>query len=71
MAKDSPRAEELDAILSREAVAIAKAIVLAPPWQPKWPVQAASKFYDLLNQDVEPLQDTLPGFTTDGADCYE
>lgn len=63
MAKDSPRAEELDAILAQEAPAIAKAIECAPPWRTKWPVKAQKAFYKALFRKEEVLQRRPPRFT--------
>jgi hypothetical protein len=62
MARESPRAEELDDILARNASSFAAAIHHAPPWQDKWPEEAAQEFYDLLFQE-EPQQDSVPRLT--------
>ena len=43
MARNSSRAEELDAILAREAPALAHAIEAAPPWRQEWPALAAAR----------------------------
>ncbi len=63
MAKDSPRAEELDDILSNKAPAIAKAISCAPAWRSSWPLNSAKKLYRLLFREEEAAQKTLPRFT--------
>jgi hypothetical protein len=62
MAKDSVRAEELDDILTREASAIAEAIVSAPTWQPEWPYQAAENFYKVYYNRKSPSQTKFPSF---------
>ena len=59
MAVDSPRAAELDDILTRNAPAFANAISHAPPWQNNWQDEAAKKFYDLLFQE-EAQQESVP-----------
>ncbi|MDH3892313.1 MAG: toll/interleukin-1 receptor domain-containing protein [candidate division Zixibacteria bacterium] len=61
MAKDSPRAEELDEILNQQAPAIAKAIEAAPQWQPQWPKTAAAEFYRVYYNEQKPTQTAVPG----------
>ena len=63
MAKDSVRAEELDAILTTEAPAIAKAIQNAPAWRTAWTRCSAKKMCDLLYKRQAP-QKTLPRFSS-------
>lgn len=63
MTIDSPRAAELDDILTREAPAFANAINHAPPWQSSWPEEAAEEFYNLLFQEEEPQQESVPRLT--------
>jgi hypothetical protein len=65
MARDSPRAEELDAILAEQAPAVAATIEAAPPWRRQWPVTAAQAFRQQL-RTVAPSQARLPRYT-DGA----
>jgi hypothetical protein len=62
MARDSPRAEELDAILASQAPAVAAAIEAAPPWRQEWPLEAAEAFRDQL-RTVAPSQTRPPRFT--------
>ena len=64
MARNSPRAEELDAALTAQAPAIATCIDNAPSWRAAWPKQAAEKFFKLFYQKVEARQSTVPRFTT-------
>ncbi len=61
MARDSARAEQLDAILSTEARALAGAIDAAPPWRSEWSVTAARHLRETLSA-VAPSQDRPPGF---------
>jgi hypothetical protein len=63
MAVDSRRAEDLDAILAREAHAFAKAVERAPTWQERWPTRAAAEFYDQHFRSVPVEQLRLPRFT--------
>ena len=62
MSKDSPRAEELDNILSKEAESIAKSIDNAPVWQADWPDKYVSEFYDEYRDKQAPVQKSIPGF---------
>jgi len=62
MARESSRAEQLDAILTAEAPALAAAIESAPPWRKTWPKAAARAFRRQLHI-AEPIQDTPPNFT--------
>jgi hypothetical protein len=62
MARDSARAEQLDAILSAEAPALASAIEAAPQWQSEWSVSAAERFRETLSA-AAPSQDRPPGFS--------
>lgn len=62
MARNSPRAEELDTLLTSSASAIAECVNSAPPWRKSWPGQAAAKLCKKLRQ--QPRQQlTLPKFT--------
>lgn len=63
MARDSPRAEELDSILAKEAPAIAKAIAHAPPWRANWPAEAAQDLHRILFRAEELQQRRLPKFS--------
>ena len=45
MARNSPRAEELDATLALNAPAIASCIKHAPAWRKAWPKQASADFF--------------------------
>jgi hypothetical protein len=62
MARNSPRAEELDAVLTAEAPAVAAAIEAAPPWRQEWPLAAAAAFREQL-RTVAPSQNRPPRFT--------
>jgi hypothetical protein len=62
MARDSPRAEQLDAILAEQAPAVAAAIEAAPPWRKRWPVTAARAFR-LQLRTVPPSQRLPPRYT--------
>lgn len=59
MAHNGPRAEELDAILTTEAPAIANCINNAPQWQSKWPDGAARRFLKTLHRQAA-VQNTVP-----------
>jgi hypothetical protein len=63
MARNSPRAEELDALLGAQAPAIAACINNAPAWRKSWPRSATKKIYDRLYQQLEPVQEVIPRFT--------
>jgi TIR domain len=63
MAVDSRRAEDLDAILAREARAFAKALECAPNWQEHWTTTAAREFYNQHFQSIPVEQRRLPRFT--------
>jgi hypothetical protein len=60
MRHDSPRAEELDEILTKNASAIARAIKKAPEFKKKWPNQIAQAFFDQFHQKNPPSQSTVP-----------
>jgi hypothetical protein len=64
MARTSTLAEELDAILTREAPAIARCINNAPVWRPTWPDEAANTLFQQFYQTSQPKQETVPRFTT-------
>jgi hypothetical protein len=64
MAKDSPRAEDLDSALKDQAPAIAACIENAPAWQREWPKEAAAKFFERFYQRAKAQQTSLPRFTT-------
>src|SRR5262249_26493171 len=56
MSHDSPRAEQLADILTREAVTIAKAISSAPPWRRGWPKKAAAEFFQAYYRGEPPTE---------------
>jgi hypothetical protein len=62
MARNSPRAEELDAILAAEAPAIAHSIEAAPPWRAAWPRQTVDAFVKQFYQQAA-VQLEVPRFT--------
>jgi hypothetical protein len=62
MSKDSPRAEQLDEIIKKEAPAIAAAIRGAPEWRQKWPKKAAASLYEVFYRGAAPPQATVPVF---------
>jgi hypothetical protein len=63
MARNSPRAEELDASLREQAPAIAACIRNAPAWRASWSRSAAAKLYKQFHQNLESEQKTVPRFT--------
>ena len=63
MRRDSPRAEELDAILAKNASAIARAIEDAPEFKKEWPIEFAQNFFDQFHQKNPPSQSVVPQFT--------
>jgi len=63
MAIDSRRAEDLDAILAKEARAFARALECAPGWQEHWAINAAREFYDEHFRSTPIEQLRLPRFT--------
>jgi hypothetical protein len=63
MAKDSLRAEELDAILTTQAPAIAKAIDKAPVWRKEWIQLTANDLYKQLFKG-KISQKSLPRFSS-------
>jgi hypothetical protein len=63
MARNSPRAEDLDAALTVQAPAIAACIDHAPTWRKAWPEQAAAGFFSQFYQQAEAVQRTVPRFT--------
>jgi hypothetical protein len=63
MAVDSRRAEDLDAILAKEARAFARALECAPRWQEHWTTAAAREFYNQHFQSAPVEQRRLPRFT--------
>ena len=62
MARNSPRAEELDGILAAEAPAIAHCIDGAPPWNGAWAGLAADALFAQLHQPAQ-AQAVMPRFT--------
>lgn len=62
MPRNSARAEELDAVLTAQAPAIAACIENAPAWRRAWPRQAAARFFKRFHQR-EAMQATVPRFT--------
>jgi hypothetical protein len=63
MRRDSPRAEELDAIITDSAPGIASAIQNAPEFKPSWSEEAARAFFDQFHQGTLPSQLSVPRFT--------
>jgi hypothetical protein len=63
MARNSPRAEELDAALSANAKAIAASIDKAPQWRKAWSATAAHAFYQKFYQHAAAVQLRVPRFT--------
>jgi hypothetical protein len=63
MARNSPRAEELDAALAAQAPAITACIHQAPAWRKEWPKQATTDFFKRFYQQAEAVQKTVPRFT--------
>lgn len=64
MARDSPRAEELDAVLTENAPGIATAIREAPAFEASWPDKGARSFFNLFHQKSSPSQEAIPKFTS-------
>jgi len=62
MARNSPRAEELDAELTAQAAAIATCVRGAPQWRKAWPQKAASTFFKQLKARSA-TRPVLPKFT--------
>lgn len=62
MARNSPRAEELDGALTAQARAIATTIKNAPKWRKRWPMKAAKSFFDRFHRHAE-AQTQVPRFT--------
>jgi hypothetical protein len=62
MARNSPRAEELDVALGQQAPAIASAIRNAPPWRARWPEEAAERIFETFYQRGRPVQRDVPRF---------
>ncbi|UFZ07661.1 TIR domain-containing protein [Bradyrhizobium ontarionense] len=63
MASNSPRAEELDAVLTAQAPAIAACIEHAPAFRKSWPQAAIAKMYQKFHERAGPVQTTVPRFT--------
>ncbi len=63
MARNSPRAEELDTALAAQAPAIAACINHAPAWRKVWPEKAAQSFFKQFYRHEEAVQKTVPRFT--------
>jgi hypothetical protein len=64
MARNSARAEELDDALTAQAPSIAACILNAPAWRKTWPARAAATFFKRFHQNTEPIQKTVPRFTS-------
>ena len=64
MARNSPRAEELDATLAVHAPAIAACIKHAPAWRNIWQTRAVSELFTRFYETAELIQETVPRFTT-------
>ncbi len=63
MARNSPRAEELDAALEIQAKNIAACIENAPPWRKSWPKNASQSFFKKFYEKLPPVQQKPPTFT--------
>jgi hypothetical protein len=63
MARNSQRAEELDAALAAQAPAIAASIENAPSWRKKWPAKASAAFYKRFHRHAAAQQTSVPRFT--------
>lgn len=63
MAKNSQRAEDLDAALAAQAPAIAHSIHSAPPWRKSWPAKSAAAFYKRFYRHAKSVQTSVPRFT--------
>jgi hypothetical protein len=63
MARNSLRAEELEAALAVQAPAIAACIDNAPAWRESWPSTAAETFFERFHQQLQAVQTTVPRFT--------
>lgn len=63
MARNSQRAEELDAALAAQAPAIATSIQNAPPWRKKWAAKAGENFYRRFHRHAKSEQTRVPRFT--------
>jgi hypothetical protein len=61
MARNSVRAEQLDAALTAQAPAIAACIEHAPAWRKSWPTKAAARFFKKFHQP-DRGQRTMPRF---------
>ena len=62
MARTSALAEELEAALAAQAVAIARCIDSAPPWRKAWPNKAANTLFKALHRPAA-TQAVVPRFT--------
>lgn len=63
MARNSQRAEELDAALAAQAPAIASSIQAAPAWRKKWPAEGAAAFHERYFRHAKSEQTSVPRFT--------
>lgn len=63
MRRDSPRAEELSAILAHSAAGIARAIEDAPPFRVQWRNNGTQQFYEMFHSQHRPNQRRAPTFT--------
>jgi len=63
MARNSPRAEELDTALTAQAPAIAACINHAPAWRKAWPKKAVQHFFKKFYRREAAVQKTVPRFT--------
>jgi hypothetical protein len=63
MARNSQRAEELDAALAAQAPAIAHSIRSAPAWRRAWPAKSAAAFYRHFHRHAKSVQTSVPRFT--------
>lgn len=63
MARNSHRAEQLDAALAAQAPGIASSIRSAPSWRRKWQTNAAAAFYERFHRHAQQAQTSVPRFT--------
>jgi hypothetical protein len=63
MARNSPRAEELDTKLASQVPAIASSIENAPAWRKQWPLKATKAFYKRFYRHAQSVQTSVPRFT--------
>ena len=64
MSRTCTKAEQLYDRIKDNAVALAKLIENAPPWNPTWPNMAVDEFYDVFKKRAPSSQHSPPRFTT-------